>query len=168
MSNDINLESAIVTVVNKHKTMLMSQLNDIELQETLLQQNKWTPLSLFLTEEHPKFNGIKYAIGVYAIFHVTDVTELFYIGEGALCNRKNRHRSIFRNKGIPIQHYNYGKITSSSDSIVGRKMYFKDQDPTHWYFSYIECEKHWAKLLERELISQYMPPANIATNNTIT
>lgn len=70
-------------------------------------------------------------LGVYKIIHKN--SGVMYIGQGNVSNRKNRHLSVFKNKGKEMVSPN----GHSSSSQAGTKMYAFDQDIDNWLFSFI-------------------------------
>lgn len=147
-------------IVDGKRARLMEEIHELDTVALAMHNLDWSNPQQFLTTPAPVFKGISNAIGVYSIFYVNESIELFYVGQGNLADRKDRHKLIFNNQGNPVIHYRKNAMTSSSDSVVGRKMYTKDSDPAHWYFSYCECSKSWASTIEEYIVKKYAPPGN--------
>ena len=57
---------------------------------------------------------------------------VMYIGQGNVSSRRNRHKSVFKNKGKDIVSPN-GHVSPSQ---AGKKMYIFDDNIDNWLFSY--------------------------------
>mgnify|MGYP001172214044 FL=1 len=94
-------------------------------------------------------------IGVYKIYHKDWIAEdvPLYIGQGNVSARKNRHASVFKNKGKIL--------ASGGDSHAAKKMYAYDTDINNWYFSFcIVGNKSVASEYEDLLIKSQEPEFN--------
>lgn len=165
MYPDINsiLDQAVYEHEHELNTRLANIKNDIELIQSL----NWPTMTLFLTDKCVKMSKTQTTTGVYAIYHCDPDPVMFYIGQGLVAKRRSRHKSVFNNKGVAKQAKDGEETTSYTDSVIGRKMYQKDPNPYHWFWTHVECEIHWAVTLERLLIELHMPEGNIRKENHV-
>lgn len=153
------LNQLIDKVFDSREKYYISELTNIQTQRNEILKNDWCAPFQFLLDGVP--NHGRRQVGIYMIYYVLDISsQIYYIGQGNIESRKNRHRLVFKNKGMPIVKMRDGKTTSSSDSVIGRKMYYHDSNPYNWFFSYMICDKTWAKDIERNLVEYYCPPGN--------
>jgi len=164
------------TVVQKsfvdRKAYLEWQIENLEHEyEKILQQKVTKPQRIWrsLSKTYPA------GIGVYFIIHCNKDVDFFeeqhifkykenvkimYIGQGQITGRKSIHLRIYKNKGKPCVWENGDKITSSVDSVAGRKMYEYDSNIDNWYFSYITTGKDWSPIIENYFINELKPEFN--------
>jgi hypothetical protein len=132
---------------------LKLQIKQIKLLEDIIP--KW---SKKIQINHKSEDGISKAIGVYKIFYAP-TGQLMAIGQGNISNRRQRHLSIFRNKGNSIFHSSSG---ASEGSQTGTKMYKFDKNINNWLFSWCDCgNKQIAMELENYLITKLKPKFNL-------
>jgi hypothetical protein len=161
------MQHAIITVGERKKQEYKRKLESIDDEVANLIQFDWSPLRKFLLDEKNQYPGITGKTGTYFIFYSNDdlkTSELFYIGQGTISERRANHKSIFLNEGNPCSYYtdseNPSKITSQIDSVIARKMYNKDPNREHWYMMYKPSPKSWAPEIEAEMISMCKPSGN--------
>jgi hypothetical protein len=133
---------------------LKLQIKEIKLLEDVIP--KWSK-KLPIDSSHS--GGISKAIGVYKIFHAP-TGKLMSIGQGAIGARKNRHISIFKNKGDSI----IWESGASEGSQTATKMYKFDKNINNWLFSWCDCgNKQIAIELENYLIMKLKPKFNLSS-----
>lgn len=157
----------IITQVRDNKKQeYLGKLTQIDRIALSIESQQWKPLKNFLFDG-VSFSGISNATGVYMIIHSTDsckTQKIYYVGQGNIAQRKKVHKGVFLNEGAPLLFKNDltdpNRVTSTSDSVIARKMYKKDTNMSHWYFTYISCPKDWANNLEEEIITFIKPEGN--------
>ena len=95
--------------------------------------------------------------GVYKIYHRDDLEKPKAIGQGNIGGRKSRYMQVLNNRGIAKDHAG----GSSSSCVVATKMYKKDSNTDHWFFSFCEIEnKLLREQYETDLIEDENPDFN--------
>ena len=131
---------------------LKLQIKKMKLLEDVIP--KW---SKKIPINHPSEDGISKAIGVYKVFH-GPTGRLMSIGQGNIANRRQRHISIFKNKGDSI----IWESGASEGSQTASKMYKFDKNINNWLFSWCDCaNKQIAIELENHLIRKLKPKFNL-------
>lgn len=161
-----NMTKMITQVRDNKKQEYLGKLTEIDRIAVDIENQQWTLLKNFLFDS-VSFPGITYATGVYMIVYSTDcrkTTLIYYIGQGNISRRKTVHKGVFLNEGAPLLFKNDptdpNRVTSTTDSVIARKMYKKDPNMAHWYFTYISCPKDWANHLEESMIAFIKPEGN--------
>ena len=161
-----NMTNMITHVRDRKKQEYLRKLTEIDKIAVDIEHQQWAPLKNFLFD-NVSFPGISYATGVYMIVYSTDCRKtslIYYVGQGNISRRKTVHKGIFLNEGAPLLFKNDpndpSRVTSTTDSVIARKMYKKDTNMSHWYFTYISCPKDWANNLEESMITLIKPEGN--------
>lgn len=157
----------------ERKANLERQMQNLDIEyKKIALQKMTTPQRIVLPLRNTKAAGI----GVYFIIHCNNATvnmndeqniftddpnvKIMYIGQGKITGRKFNHLQIFKNNGKPCIWETNNKITSSVDSVAGRKMYEYDSNINNWYFSYITTGKEWSPIMENYFINELKPQFN--------
>jgi len=143
--------NAVSTALNSTIQKLQEQLQAItEIANNVF----WRKMSFKLSGER---TGLKIKTGVYKIIH-SPTQKVMYIGQGNVLNRRSTHNQVFKNNGQTVIFKNAsGKVTSSTDSPAGRKMFAFDNNIENWEFHFCSAPKHIAQQLEEQLHAIYQP-----------
>jgi len=96
------------------------------------------------------------SLGVYKIIYRPS-NRVMSVGQGIVCGRRNRHVSVFKNKGADI----VSKSGATSPSTTARHMYNHDSNLQNWWFSWCFVEdKFIIKFYENALQKELNPPFN--------
>jgi hypothetical protein len=143
--------NAVSTALNSTIQKLKEQLQaTTEIATNVI----WKKFTFTQNGEH---SGLKIKTGVYKIIH-TPTGKVMYVGQGNVLNRRSTHNQVFKNKGQTILFKDAsGKVTSSTDSPAGRKMFAFDNNIKNWEFHVCSAPKHIAQQLEEQLHAIYEP-----------